>query len=528
MPSSRQLEKRIAQVVLLLILCGSVGMVARHRARHDVRFREGDTAWRVSYSVECQADRNGAVLRMATPADTAYCRVIRQDVQQDNLQMGPVGRLSSETREIVALAENEGPCQARVRFDLRLSNRETWAVADATGALSARQRAAYLRATPTVQTQAPVVSETLRELRDAEVDQESLVRRIFVYCREEIVVGDEDPADDAATTLEDGGGSALGCAHAMIALCRAATIPARPVAGFILESGERTSANVWVEVFLKDRWIPYDPVYGYERELPPQFVPARKGDDRVMITQGGRDLEVEYEIAPLPRAALGASATGQHLSDILDLTRLPLELQRVLALILLMPLGALVTSVFRNVIGLHTSGTFAPTLLALSFVFADWKTGLLILVATLAVGLVARYLVDALHLLLVPRLCIILTLVVLGVVYGISALDYLRVAPGTAAVLFPMVILTMLVERFFLTTQEDGWAAAMQHLGGTTVVAVSCYLILRWEAVAHVVLAYPEVHCFSVAALILLGRYTGYRLLEPWRFRDAALLVQTR
>ena len=33
---------------------------------------------------------------------------------------------------------------------------------------------------------------------------------------------------------------------------------------------------------------------------------------------------------------------------------------------------------------------------------------------------------------------------------------------------------------------------------------------------------YPELHLFTVAALILLGRYTGYRLTELWRFRDLA------
>ncbi len=33
-------------------------------------------------------------------------------------------------------------------------------------------------------------------------------------------------------------------------------------------------------------------------------------------------------------------------------------------------------------------------------------------------------------------------------------------------------------------------------------------------------LFYPELHLFTVAALILVGRYTGYRLTELWRFRD--------
>ena len=85
-----------------------------------------------------------------------------------------------------------------------------------------------------------------------------------------------------------------------------------------------------------------------------------------------------------------------------------------------------------------------------------------------------------------------------------------------------MVIVTMLVERFYITTQEDGTRIAIQHLLGTAVVGFFCYLILRWEMVAQLLLAYPEAHCFTAAVLVLIGRYTGYQLFEPWRFRDFA------
>ena len=35
-----------------------------------------------------------------------------------------------------------------------------------------------------------------------------------------------------------------------------------------------------------------------------------------------------------------------------------------------------------------------------------------------------------------------------------------------------------------------------------------------------ILITYPELHLFTIAALIVLGRYTGYRLTELWRFRD--------
>ena len=114
----------------------------------------------------------------------------------------------------------------------------------------------------------------------------------------------------------------------------------------------------------------------------------------------------------------------------------------------------------------------------------------------------------------------VLTLVVWCIIFSVSLLDYFHVIPSTKAVLLPMVILTMTVERFYLTTEEDGPRFAVQLMAGTAVVAACCYAILRWDEVGNLLLAFPELHLFTLAALILLGRYTGYRLTELWRFRD--------
>jgi len=127
---------------------------------------------------------------------------------------------------------------------------------------------------------------------------------------------------------------------------------------------------------------------------------------------------------------------------------------------------------------------------------------------------------DWLKLLLVPRLSVILTLVVLCIIFSVSVLDYYRLTPSVQAVLLPMVILTMTIERFYVTSEEDSFRFALQLMAGTVIVGFCCYLVLRWETVGHALLTHPEVHLFTVASLVLLGRYTGYRLSELLRFRD--------
>jgi hypothetical protein len=157
---------------------------------------------------------------------------------------------------------------------------------------------------------------------------------------------------------------------------------------------------------------------------------------------------------------------------------------------------------------------------ALSFVYSDWRAGVFVFVLAIGLGLLSRAGLERLKLLMVPRLSFVLTLIVWCVVFSVSLLDYFQLIPSTQAVLLPLVILTMTVERFHVTSEEDGLRFAIQLLAGTMLVAVCCYAVLRWDAVGDLLLVFPELHLFTLAALVLLGRYTGYRLTELWRFRD--------
>src|SRR5207248_9735175 len=87
--------------------------------------------------------------------------------------------------------------------------------------------------------------------------------------------------------------------------------------------------------------------------------------------------------------------------------------QHLVKFLLLLPLSALIVSVYRTVIGVPTFGTFAPALLGLAFL--DWKAlpwGMGIIFMTVMLGWGLRHALDRFHLLLVPRLSILLTLIV--------------------------------------------------------------------------------------------------------------------
>src|SRR5205814_2879140 len=103
--------------------------------------------------------------------------------------------------------------------------------------------------------------------------------------------------------------------------------------------------------------------------------------------------------------------------------------QHVIRFLLLLPLGALIVSVCRTVIGVATFGTFGPALLGLAFLnFRALPWGLGIFVATVLTGWGMRRLLDRFHLLLVPRTAILLTLIVLFLIVLIVAASHFNVA----------------------------------------------------------------------------------------------------
>lgn len=86
----------------------------------------------------------------------------------------------------------------------------------------------------------------------------------------------------------------------------------------------------------------------------------------------------------------------------MDLTRLSPKMEEVLVVLLLMPLGALITSVINNIFHWKTFSHFTPTLLAISFMHARLLPGLIVFSTIFLVGFSLRIMVDNLKLTSVP------------------------------------------------------------------------------------------------------------------------------
>jgi hypothetical protein len=148
--------------------------------------------------------------------------------------------------------------------------------------------------------------------------------------------------------------------------------------------------------------------------------------------------------------------------------------------------------------------------------------GLLMFVGIVGTGLLARFYLERLRLLLVPRLTAVLIVVVILMALMSVLSNRLGLEVGLSIALFPMVIMAMTIERMSIAWDERGPGHAFKEGIGTMLVAAIAYLAMSWERLEHIVFVFPEVLLILFGATLVLGRYSGYRLTELFRFRALA------
>lgn len=188
--------------------------------------------------------------------------------------------------------------------------------------------------------------------------------------------------------------------------------------------------------------------------------------------------------------------------------------------LLMMPFAALVVCFVRNVIGLATFGTFTPALLALTFRDVHSYVGAGVLFSVLLLGWVCRRGVQKLYLLQVPRTAFMLSIVVVVLVGFIFAVHRIGRTAASAIPLLPLVIVTGMIERFWSMEEEEGTAVSFRTLAHTLLVAIAILFLIRIPTLYDTLVNYPETIGWVMAGQLVIGRYTGYRLTELYRFRN--------
>lgn len=364
----------------------------------------------------------------------------------------------------------------------------------------------------------------LAEVRSRSADTETLIAELFGYLNKPasnrddklaILIGNQRDIQNKLQTAVD----ILGLAGT----------PARTAHGIRLQSMIRTAERVHLlQVFQQGQWHSYDPFSGELANLD-NIITWWYDDQPLIQINGGRNASVDIAVSEIQEPALLSASWREKKSSPalahISLLDLPIDTQAVYQILLTVPVGVLLLVVMRNIVGIKTFGTFMPILIALAFRETQLLWGIFLFSLVVGLGIAIRFYLERLKLLLVPRLSIILISVII-IMTLISIISHkLGLYRGLSIALFPMVILTMTIERMTIVWEERGLREAFEQSIGSLVTATLAYLIMQLDSIQHLVFVFPELLLVLLAIILLLGRYRGYRLLELLRFRA---LIQER
>lgn len=302
-----------------------------------------------------------------------------------------------------------------------------------------------------------------------------------------------------------------------------AQVPAHLVRGIYLEDDRQSlDPQELLEVFVDQRWLVLNPVTG-QLGLPQNFFMWQRGGRSLLDVVGGVNSRVTFSVLGnnISSRTVALMQSAEEAVALVDFSiySLPIEQQSIFKLILLVPVGTLAVIFLRVLVGLRTSGTFMPVLLALAFIQTQLITGLCIFLLVLVVGLGVRSYLSRLNLLLVSRIAAVVVVVVM-IMAAISVISYkLGIDQALTITFFPMIILAWTIERMSILWEEDGMREVVIQVAGSLSVATLAFLLMTNPYIEHWTFNFPELMFCALAVILILGQYTGYRISELMRFR---------
>lgn len=521
-PSSLSHGKRLLLIVaLLLATVGGMVLYKVHALGYSLRDTLPLTSYRVTYAMDFDGHGESARVRTFLPASSPRQQISQEENQALGLHFDQ--RLEGLNR-VATWTGGDVPDGTRIRYSFSVLPSELQFRIPRGLPVPETYPASvspYLRPEKEIQVDAPEITATMERIQADRGTMLERLRRIHAFTSE-LKPRPFKGTTDALTALRLGEASCNGKSRLFVALARASGIPARLVGGLILEQGSKKTSHQWVEVYVAGHWVPFCPTNGHFAKLPERYLTLYYGDEALFRHTADINFNYRFEVTsqlvPSPKAK--ASFTLFNVWALFERMGLSFSLLRTL---LMLPVGALIVVLFRNVIGLPTFGTFLPALIAAGAgeTGALWGfVGVLIIVAVVAV---VRWGIQRMELLHSPTLAILLTavtLVLLGTSLVAERSGLIKLAHVT---FFPIAVLAITAERFYLSFTEQGTRTALKELGGTLFVMLACFAVMDSLALQVLVIGFPEVLLLVVAANIYLGRWVGVRLLEYRRFRRLLL-----
>ncbi|MFS8130430.1 MAG: 7TM domain-containing protein [Candidatus Dojkabacteria bacterium] len=213
------------------------------------------------------------------------------------------------------------------------------------------------------------------------------------------------------------------------------------------------------------------------------------------------------------------------------------QVKHLYIVIFMLPVVVTVISIARYVIGLRTLKVYIPIVITFAFYEIGYRLGdsnqltffrgivygLVLFTLSFVFSTFIYKLVQRFRLHYIPKLSLIITGVSISVTALIFIMIYfernifLNVAP------FVVVMMVVIGEEFMAVLAKKNFLYTVSITTETLLVSVISFIIISLDISQEIAFKYPLTIIVIILLNILIGRFTGLRINEYWRFRKILL-----
>jgi len=381
----------------------------------------------------------------------------------------------------------------------------------------------YLTATENIQVNSKLIATKLKKITKKRYTLYDKLKAIHQFIVKDIKYVNFSGGLDAESTLQLLEASCNGKSRLYVAMVRQLGIPARLVGGIILNHSPKKTTHQWLEIYINGRWIPFCPTNNHFATLPGRYITLYY-DDNVLFTRTAKidfNYTFSFEKVTIPKYGLDDKFQDLPVNIFTIMShfeKFNISLT-IFIYLLMLPLAAIISVILRNVIGLETFGIFLPILIASVLKGTGVTLGITTFFGIIFLIYFINLILSKLELLYHPKMSILLSFVIAAMIVVFYISLTFKNYEIVNIVFFPVAIMAITINRVTEVIEEAGFGKLALLTFNTILVILVSYYFINSIFLQLMMLSFPELILFFIGLNILLGRWTGFRLMEFVRFR---------
>lgn len=211
-----------------------------------------------------------------------------------------------------------------------------------------------------------------------------------------------------------------------------------------------------------------------------------------------------------------------------------------LLMIIMLPIVGTIIGFTKHIIGFKSLGIYAPIVMTYAYfriglssgeniwinqVIYGLKVGVTLTIIVFLTTALAHIITKRVRLHYSPKVALILTTVAISMYIVILIAEYMNMQTFLEGSFVPIVLLSTISEQFVSIMAQKNIKTAFSLTLTTIIISFLTFSLIIYEPFQDLVIEYPYILLSTIILNLIIGRFTGLRLLEYFRFKD--ILNQT-